>query len=130
FHCVAAGARARRFFEGNGSVATLKRPRYVRALAALRPGWSGPIRHIEGGKYPERLGGVDERGPPLLEGGDGVRAIGAVLLVDDHLAPVLDQDIARRLILIAKKRAPEIGPRLPIHRGPFPIGSEELLEFR
>jgi serine/threonine-protein kinase len=39
----------------------------------------------------------------VIEHGDRVRAIGLLLLVNQQLAPVLDHDVARRLVLIAEE---------------------------
>src|SRR4051794_19197636 len=44
------------------------------------------------------------------------------------LAPVLDDEIPLRTILVAKKRRPEIRARQPIHRRPFAINAVHLLE--
>src|SRR5262249_28665705 len=61
---------------------------------------------------------LDDFGAPLLERGDLVGAVGAVLLVDDHFAPVFDDQIARRTNLIAKKRRSQVGPSVAVQGGP------------
>src|SRR5688572_31022781 len=52
-----------------------------------------------------------------------------MLLVDEHLTPVLDEDVSGRAALVVEERTPQIGPRVPIHRRPFPFDTVQLLEF-
>src|SRR6185503_11829142 len=98
-------------------------------LSPLRPGRPGAIGHIERRENSHRLHPVDQHGAPLFERRDGRGSRVAVLLVDEHLAPVFDDEVAGRAALIAKERTAKIRSRVAVHRGPFSLDAVQLLEF-
>ena len=68
-------------------------------LLSLRPSGPETIRHIQGRVNSKGFDGFDQRITAPLEGGDRIGAIRAVLFGYDHLTPVFDEDVPRRLVL-------------------------------
>src|SRR5262245_23727529 len=91
------------------------------ASATARPGGSEPIRHVQRGEDAERLDRRDEVGATGLEALEGLALKRLVLLVYEHLAPVLDHHVTGGLILIAQERTAEVGPAVPIHLCPVAV---------
>src|SRR5262249_10896298 len=65
---------------------------------------------------------------PLFERRQGIRSERAVLLVDEHLAPVFDDDVSGWLALIAKEGTAQIRARLAVQDVPLAIRAEQVLE--
>ena len=93
------------------------------ALFPLRPGGPGTIGHVQRREDSQRLDRVDERPAALFKGGNCVGPERSVLFVDDDLAPVFDDDVSGRAVLVAKEGTAKIRPRVAIHRSPFALDS-------
>ena len=65
----------------------------------------------------------------VLEGLDLRLEVGAVLLVDQHLAPVLNQQVAVGHGQVPQERTAEEGPAPPREPGPLAVGAVEALEL-
>src|SRR5689334_22767527 len=72
-----------------------------------RPRRTVPLWHVQGGEHADGFHPVHEALPLLLEGLDLVPEVCQVFLVDEHLAPVLDQHIPCPDGEIAQERAAE-----------------------
>src|SRR5262245_19375622 len=63
------------------------------ASAAARPGRPEPIGHVQGGEDAERLDRRNELGAMGFEAVERLAVKRLVILVDEHLAPILDHDV-------------------------------------
>jgi len=88
-----------------------------------------PIRHVERAENAERLDGSHQRIAAFIERGNLIVAVRAVLLVHDHLAPVLDEQIAGGDILIVQERAAKVGAVVTVHQRPRAVRAVEVLEL-
>src|SRR6185503_3519811 len=99
------------------------------ASAAPRPGGPEAIRHVEGREYSHRFDPLDELATMRFEILPLFLVKAFVLLVHEHLAPVFDQHVARRLRLVPKERTAEVRPAVTIHQCPFAVRAVESFEF-
>src|SRR5262245_988521 len=113
-----------RGYEGSATTAL-----HAGHLPSLRPGGPCTIGHIERREDTKRFDRIDERGAPHFERSHDVRSKRAVLLVDEHLAPVFDDDVSGGLTLIAEEGTAQIRARLAIQDVPLPVRAKEVLEF-
>src|SRR5512138_2774172 len=109
---------------------SVRRPAGTSVTASPAPGRSRPVRNVERAEHSERRHPGEEQIAFALEFLDLVGEVGLVLLVHQHLAPVLDREIARRLGEVAKEGTAKEGSAAPADGVPRAVGAEEPFECR